>query len=48
MLAPSTVDFVCITPRGRALLNPEEISYLEAAAPFFVDSPEVIQTLGKA
>ena len=47
MLAPSTVDFICITPRGRTLLNPEEISYLEAAAPFFVDSPKVIQTFAK-
>jgi hypothetical protein len=41
------VDFVCIAPRGRTLLNPEEIRYLEAAAPFIVDSPEVIQTFAK-
>ncbi len=46
-LAPSTVDFVCITPRERTLLNPEEIRYLESAAPFIVDSPEVIQTFAK-
>lgn len=46
-LAPSTVDFVCITPRERTLLSPEEIRYLESVAPFIVDSPEVIQTFAK-
>ena len=46
-LAPSTVDFVCISPPYRTLLNPEEISYLEAAAPFIVDDPEVIRTFAK-
>ena len=46
-LAPSTVGFFCVAPRQRALLNPEEIRYLEAATPFTVDSPEVIQTLAK-
>lgn len=46
-LEPSTVDFVCITPIERPLLNPEEIRYLESAAPFIVDSPEVIQTFAK-
>jgi len=46
-LAPSTVDFVCVTPRERTLLNPEEIRYLESAAPFIVDNPEVIRTFAK-
>jgi hypothetical protein len=46
-LAPSTVDFVCVTPLERPLLNPEEIRYLESAAPFIVDSLEVIQTFAK-
>lgn len=46
-LAPSTVDFFCVSPRDKTLLNPEEIRYLEAAAPFIVDSPEVIQTFAK-
>jgi len=46
-LAPSTVDFVCISPRKKALLNPEEIRYLEASSPLIVDDPEVIQTFAK-
>lgn len=45
--APSTLGFFCIGPRDRLLLNQEEIRYLESAAPFIVDSPEVIQTFAK-
>lgn len=45
-IVPSTVDFVA-SPRKRALLNPEEIRYLEASSPLIVDSPEVIQAFAK-
>ena len=46
-LAPSVVDFVCISPIGRALLNQEEIRYLESTEPFIVDNLEVIQTFAR-
>jgi hypothetical protein len=46
-LAPSTIEFLCPAQRLRTLLNPEEIRYLEAAAPFIVDNPEVVQTFAK-
>jgi hypothetical protein len=45
--APSTLDFVCASPIERPLLNREEIRYLESAAPFIVNSPEVIRTFAK-
>jgi hypothetical protein len=45
--SPSTLDFVCITPTGRLLLDQEEIKYLASAGPFIVDDLEAINALAQ-
>jgi hypothetical protein len=44
---PSTLDFVCITQRGRALLSPAETEFLKSITIIAIHDPKTIATLAE-